>query len=358
MRVLYVGSSPNDADDLRLGSEVNELQRRATFNSDEPASFIFLPDMKVEDLPRELSRIRPDVLHISAHGDDESLSLADEKGVRVELTAEILASFFPASGPPRLLYLNACNSHSIAKRMVAAGAIRFGVGSSAPITNQAARASAVAFYERLLGGSTLADAYRPCAGMLQALSRSAASMILVSHPSVDAQAEVLHPVPSIVADFVDGPSPSKDGEYAFRLGILDCPPSTSQVVFFTDDESFVQSDDTFESDLTWVIRTTPVNGILWGLDDVSWWAEGDHRLFAACVKAGSGSFVIATTLCEALEKRYLRSPVGRIPKKVEMALKSLRQNNGADLTPTVWAAKKARNPVAKKPKRRRTTTSK
>jgi hypothetical protein len=57
-----------------------------------------------------------------------------------------------------------------------------------------------------------------------------------------------------------------------------------QIIFFTDDESFVNDEDTLEDDLSLIVRTTPVNGIIWSPGDFYWHAKGDHRLFAVGVK--------------------------------------------------------------------------
>jgi len=336
MRILFVASRASEELDLRLDREVSELQRRAPVQADEPAVFIFLPDLRIEDLPGELSRIHPDVLHISSHGDKESLGLADHKGAAVSLSAEILSAFISPSKPPRLLYLNACDSREIADKLVKMGAVKFAIGSSAPITNQAARASAVAFYERLFAGYSLFEAFMPCKGMLAALSHGTASMDLFPQLGAEPRNEVLNPVPAIVADFVDKPTANKAGVYSLRLGVIGCPATASQVIFFTDDETFIKDDDTLENDLSYLVRTTPVNGILWGDSDVPWRTSGDHRLFASCVKNGGGCFSIASTLCDAIETRYLRSPLGKIPPAVDGAIKALRHNNGAELTPKAW----------------------
>jgi uncharacterized protein YbcI len=77
VKVLYVASNPTDGSDLNLNREITKLQRRFLGASAEPVSFAFLPDLKVEDLPGELSKFEPDILHVASHGNAESLSLSD-----------------------------------------------------------------------------------------------------------------------------------------------------------------------------------------------------------------------------------------------------------------------------------------
>ncbi len=338
MKVLYVASNPTDASELDLDREITELQKRSVALPDEPVSFRFLPDLNIEDLPGQLSSIKPDVLHLAAHGDSESLSLSDETNHPVYLTANILRSFLSPDHPPRLIYLNACNSNQIARDLVGIGSVPMAIGSTAPITNRAARPSAVAFHERLLAGLSVARAFDACKHMLEALADSKASAELHTGSEIFADTEILYRVPTLVADFQNGrPRKARDNHYKFRLGLQGCPACTTQVIFFTDDESFISDEDELENDLCIVVRGTPVSGVVWAPEEYDWKAEGDHRLFAVGVKAEGGGYAVASTLCEAIENRYLLAPDTRgIPKNVGAAIRDLRRNDGAEVNPAVW----------------------
>jgi hypothetical protein len=351
MKTLYVASTPADAQDLRLDREITELQKR--FGSGRSVQFMSLPDIKVEDLPGELSRYRPDVLHLAAHADAGSLALADEAGRSVKLTAELLHSFLPPDHPPQLVYLNACNSHGIAEGLVELGGVPMAIGSSAPITNRAARAAAVAFYERLLAGFSVKDSHEACRGMLEALADGAATAVLYVSSAIDASTAVFHEWPSMIADFTRKDARIEaDGHYHLRLGIRGCPADATQVVFITDDASFITDVDELENDLTLVVRESPVNGVLWASDDYAFWrAEGDHRLSAVGLRAGGDVFALDGTLCGAIENRYRRSPIGTIPAAVKEALHVLRQGDGAMLEPAVWDARANRRKRARKARR-------
>jgi hypothetical protein len=340
VQVLYVASNPIDRSDLELDREITELQRRFAMPGAEAVKFAFLPNIRVEDLPGELSRYKPDVLHIAAHGETQSLALSDEAGTSVPLTAEMLRAFLPPEHIPRLIYLNACDSETIAQTIVDAAQVPMAIGTTAPITNRAARAAAVAFYERVLAGTTVASAFEACEQMLRAMSGSGASATFHrSDAGVDAAREVLHAVPIIIADFETSPPRQDRGHYLFRLGISGCPTSTTQVIFFTDDESFVNDIDTLEDDLSLIVRSTPVVGVLWSPKGAPWRAEGDHRLAAVGLKAGEGYFALESTLCKALEKRYASFPEDAAVQKI---IAELRRNNGAELDPTVWDKKGTR----------------
>jgi hypothetical protein len=343
MKVLYVASNPNNASDLNLAREITELQRRFLYAAGNQVSFVFLPDLRVEDLPTQLSIIAPDILHIAAHGDEERLSLSNQRGERVELCPEML-NIFLGEQPPRLVYLNACNSTAIAGKMVECGSASMVIGSTAPITNHAARSSAVAFYERILAGFSVARAFSVCEQMLKALSASKATVKLHARPGINPATEILHRVPVIVAEFKNGkPLLAADKHYTCRLGVMGCHPATTQVVFFTDDETFINDDDTYEDDLSLIVRGTPVTGMLWAPTKAFWKAMGDHRLFAICTVAGGGCYAISTTLAEALENRFRFSTLAAVPESIARAVQDLRNQDGAELNPLLWDAKLSTN---------------
>ena len=128
VKVLFVASNPIDASSLSLDREITELQRRFLSVSDEPVSFAFLPDLKLEDFPARVSEIRPDILHFAAHGDADSLSMSDTGGNAVSLTADMLEDFLPQTQPPRLIYFNACNSRELARSLVESGSVGMAIG--------------------------------------------------------------------------------------------------------------------------------------------------------------------------------------------------------------------------------------
>lgn len=177
--------------------------------------------------------------------------------------------------------------------------------------------------------------------MLEATSGSKASVILCQAVQGSASTEVMHSVPMLIADFEDLPEPNspttQKAGFDVRLGMTGCPSATAQVIFFTDDGSYIESEDTYEEDLCVLVRDTPVGGVLWAPEG-AWNAEGDHRLFAVGVLAGGGCYSVAGTLCEAIKNRYLFSPSGAIPALVSAALKALKDNDGSDLTPKLSGA--------------------
>lgn len=330
LKVLFIASNPPDAVTLNLEREITELQRRFAEAPGEPISFAFLPGLRAEDLPGELAKRRPDILHISAHGSDEQLSLTNEAGKKVALNGDALAAFLPPEHKPRLIYLNACDSHAIAKQLT--NYIPMAIGTTAPITNRAARAGAVSFYERILTGSTVGNAFGVVKQMVQMLQDQQASSELHARQGTDPEMEVLHLVPRLIADFLNGDPKPKRQEYSVRLGMVGCPANTTQIVFFTDDQSFIdEGEDDLENDLCWVIRGTPVHGVAWVDAPNAWEVTGDFRVFAAGVTGDGHTFSVASTLCEAIETRYMLAPDRDIPGDIAAAVKELRRQDGGQL---------------------------
>jgi hypothetical protein len=322
MRVLYVASNPNDQADLNLEREITELQRRLITSPGDQVLFEFLPALKVEDLPGQLRERKPDVLHLAAHGDSESLSLAKEGGARIELTAQALLAFLPPKDPPRIIYLNACKSHEMAQSLVGSGRVNMAIGSTAPITNGAARAGAVAFYEGLLAGYTVAEAFNSCQRMVEALTDDRVSVKLCVGGRGNPAHDVLHDVPVLVAEFKSGKPVKNRGCYKVLIGITGCPRNTVQVVFFTNDEDFITDQWALEDDLCSVVRENPTHGEIW--IEEPWETSGDFRIFAMGVKAGGGSFALETTLCKAIENKYRSMAGKKLPVVVEGAIKDLQ----------------------------------
>ena len=104
-----------------------------------------------------------------------------------------------------------------------------------------------------------------------------------------------------------------------------------QVVFFTDDESFIREDeDDIESDLCLVVRAKPIRGIIWS--EFGWNGSGDFPIYACATTSAGQSYSVSSTLCEAIEAKQLfmdHVPVASFPAKVRSALTQLRAEDGA-----------------------------
>jgi hypothetical protein len=349
MKILYVGSNPRDEYTLLLEREITELQARFSNSSNSSVSFTFLPGLSIEELPREISRVKPDILHISSHGREAGLWLAgqDTKGRKV--TAEALREFVSIEPRPRLVILSACNSGAIAERMMAA--VPMAIGISAEITNVAARESIRLFYERLLAGQSVGKAFGACSQMIGTIESGSASARLFQAKGIHPDQEFFFISPRIIARFKSKKfKRNRDGEFEIGIGIIGCPGNTYQLVFFTDDEYFVdEEDDDLEQNLCLVTRSTVVRGEFWA--NGAWLAAGDHRIFACGVTADGEYFTTASLLSEAIvyfHRVNMRDYDAAVPTRMSTAIEDLKSRDGSELG-RVRASVRERNLAARGP---------
>jgi hypothetical protein len=328
MKILYIAANPHDLEELDLAPEVTEIQRRVSGAAS--VDFVAMPSLKFEDLASTLHQHRPEILHIAAHGAKETLFLANQDNTSIHIDAKMLLAFLSDVSPPRLVYLNACNSLEIAEGLTRL--VPMAIGTTAPISVKSARATAVSFYERILDGASVARAFAVCKQVMKGFSADLAGIELFNQPEIDPSAQVLHTVPRFVAEFIkEQPKRDRDGCYEIRFGLLGCPPNTKQVVFFTDDPESITERGTLENDLCTVVREPPRRGLVLMEEEDAWDIDGDFRLYAVGVSGDGRSFTLSTMLCNALEERYRVSHGFAVPSDIAAAIADLRLTDGSRL---------------------------
>lgn len=326
LKVMYLASSTPDAETLDLEREITSLQRRAQNAGNEDVRFLFLPDVKLEELGLELTKERPDILHISVHGSRSGLWFATQDGRDVELSANQLMQLLPLDHLPRLILLNACDSDQIASHLASLPLVA--IGSTAPITNQAAIASATIFYDRLLRGSTIDAAYRAMDAIVHSLEERKVRFEL-QEGKTGLRETVLHRGPELVAKLRSGKPGVANGSAFVHLGFTGCPVNTTQVVFFTDDPTFIINGKSLEFCLTEVIRDLPRGGEVW-TDE--WNCDGDFRITACAITADGRTISHSSMLSDAVE-RYpnLTQASPAYVTAASVVTQFLRDNVGAGL---------------------------
>lgn len=334
MKVLYVASNPDPRAALNLEHEVTELQRAFLAASGDLAELIFLPSLPFEDLAGHISRHKPDIVHISAHGSNGVLALATGDGRQfVELTGDMLCSFLDVEPAPKIVYLNACNSATVAKQVLRR--VPAAIGISTPITNLAATKAAVAFYSRLLEGRSIKQAFQGCEMVMRGIDNSPGMARCFFRSYMRPEDTFLHTPTRIVARFwKDNVRFAADRHCSFELGLVGARRNTTQVVFFTDDESFITRRDRLEESLCTVTLARPVKGEIW--TEERWRAVGDFKLFACGVTADGGHYSVSSTLCSALQFHYLAKKrsgdVEALPAAIRKSIEELRLRDGASIS--------------------------
>jgi hypothetical protein len=74
------------------------------------------------------------------------------------MSAEHIVAFLPQEQKPRMVYLNACDSESLARQLVAQ--VPFAIGSTLALANDQASDGGLSFYWRVLLGGTERQARR------------------------------------------------------------------------------------------------------------------------------------------------------------------------------------------------------
>jgi hypothetical protein len=353
MRVLFYAANPEGEESLRLEQEITELQL-ASLNGTRRIDFIFLPAMPFEDIGEKIINYKPDVVHISAHGTGENLFLANTKEHKVSLTAEAL-NVLLAIHPPKLLYLSACHSLPIARAMIET--VPFAIGTTEDIRNLYARKGAVNFYRCVMQGLSLKAAHESSRNTIRVLSHRTVDSDMAANPRFDASRQYLYERTRIVCCFEKHDFTHDDDQFSLELGIAGCPNGTHQVVFCTDDPTFMGDDDSnLESDLCSVECAIPTNGEIW-LDGTWEKIDGDFRIYCFGLSTTGEPFAVGCTACEALVEFYKvfyeTDDGSAFPTELKNALAFLRDNDGSRIRPKAQTTRQA-NPTKKRKPRGRT----
>ena len=305
MRILFVASNPGREAGLSIEAELNALQRVFGTVSGEPVTFMVRPRVILEDLPALFAETQPDVLHITAHGDHEALAITNSVGDKVSLRADALVAYL-GKRMPRLVYLNACNSKELAESLVGqVGQVDLAIGSSAPIANRAAQAGAVSFYQAIVQGASVQDAHHAAKFVVSSMQAST-TLHLAVRAGIDALKIVPHPTPQLIARVKRSHvlRSAERGSFDILFGISGPLRNTVQVVYFTDDGSFLGNAGNAAEDLCTVSRSAPMHGMVWADEDDLWKIGCDMRMFATGVTSDGNAYSLSSTVVQALVRHY------------------------------------------------------
>ncbi|MBY3468673.1 CHAT domain-containing protein [Rhizobium laguerreae] len=336
MKILYVASEAPEAESLAVAREIMDLQQSLSESSSDVLKTVFLPDITIEELPIALSKHKPDILHIAVHGSKAGLWFTKEAfngGSRelVKLSGEALANFLEPDRPPRLIFLNACESSNVAKTLAERGFLA--IGTTAPITNQAAIAATRLLYDRILNGRHISEAFRAMDGLVSSLQTQKIKLNLAV-PKDDTADRPLFRRPTLVARLADQIKIKEGRALPCYLGLAGVPADTIQVVFFTHDNSFLLTDreNSLEEELSEIIQDTVRGGEIW--TETTWMPTGNFR-FAACgITADGRTFSTSGMLVDSLDIYLKMKPTSPAYRKAFECARIilLKNENDADLS--------------------------
>jgi TPR repeat protein len=167
VRILFFAADPEGADRLRLGADMQAIQKRVqSAKYGDALEFHWRLAACPEDLQQALKEIRPHVVHFSGHGQEDGIYLIGPDGGPHLVEAEALTRLFQLfPGKIRLVVLNACLSFSQAKAI--AGVVGCAIGTRGKISDEAAITFGAAFYEAIAGEKSVQRAFDEAVNLLQ-----------------------------------------------------------------------------------------------------------------------------------------------------------------------------------------------
>lgn len=157
IKLLFLSASPGY---LRSDIELRDIEKRirsAPYGSAFEISSAWA--VRPDDIADALYLHKPDIVHFSGHGEQESgIFLEDEKRRRVPLQPETVCRLFaPLRGTTRVVILNACETRPIAEAL--RNVVDYAISMRRPITDEAAITFASGFYSSLAHGLSVKDAF-------------------------------------------------------------------------------------------------------------------------------------------------------------------------------------------------------
>jgi hypothetical protein len=273
------------------------------------------------------------VLHISTHGEKDHLGLVNDTGATATISAAWLGHILRGNDRPRLVILGACNSAEIAEEL--RKVVPLTIGFTLPVSTAEVRASVTAFYEALFSGKSVQEAYDISDASLKDLRRSDAQLVLKHRPDTDARLEVPYPAVELVACFPKDKPPkgmNRDGLMRVKFGLANCPSSTTQVIFFTNDRYWVGREDAVDAgDMSTIVVDDPSHTsprkTLWDTDE--WHVPYDFDMFACGLTGDGRNMFLRSGTGDALLRNYRKTsgPASSLVRMqdVEKAVAALRR---------------------------------
>ena len=159
--VLFLAADPTDASRLRLGEEFRAIQEKLQLAKLREQFRLELPRLSLRpaDISQALLDVQPRIVHFSGHGTSTgALCFENEMGTIHLVQPDALAALFKQFAQQvDCVFLNACYAEKQAKAI--AQYINYVIGMSQAISDEAAIAFTIGFYQALGAGRTIDEAY-------------------------------------------------------------------------------------------------------------------------------------------------------------------------------------------------------
>lgn len=160
IKILFLSAEPTDEGRIEAGREHRTIDERLQMAKLRDEFRLFTtPAVRPPDLTGALLRHEPHVVHFSGHGSKKGqIFLEDDSGSAKAVDPDVLAKMFKSfSTTVRCVILNACYSAQQAKGI--ARSIQYVIGIKDSISNDAAIAFSLGFYQALSAGKSIPEAH-------------------------------------------------------------------------------------------------------------------------------------------------------------------------------------------------------
>lgn len=160
--ILFLAADPTNASRLRLGEEFREIQEKLKLAQLRDQFKLELPSLSVRpaDIAQALLDSQPQIVHFSGHGTSNGALCFENQIGEIQLVQpDALAALFEQfANQVTCVLLNACYAEVQAKAI--AEHIEYVIGMNKAISDKAAIAFAIGFYQALGAGRTVEGAYK------------------------------------------------------------------------------------------------------------------------------------------------------------------------------------------------------
>lgn len=157
--ILFLSSNPKNTERKRFDEQFREIEdglRQAKHRDQFEIKSSWA--VGVKELRRDVLDYNPQIVHFCGIGEEVGLKFEDDEGTSIHITSEALSEFFSlCKNTVKCVFLNACNSE-IEARAIAAH-IDYVIGMKREISDQAAIAFAVGFYDAVGSGKSYSEAF-------------------------------------------------------------------------------------------------------------------------------------------------------------------------------------------------------
>jgi hypothetical protein len=162
LRILVLASSPADTAPLDLEKELDAIRQRIGEGLDHAGRKIELfgqLSVTFDDVLRTLNQVRPDIVHLSAHGTRSGeIHLADDEGLSNAVSERTLERLFTVlKDEIRVVVLNACYSERQARAI--ARVIDCTIGMKRAVRDDVAATFSASFYRAIACGRDVQNAF-------------------------------------------------------------------------------------------------------------------------------------------------------------------------------------------------------